>query len=168
MRRVMIIGGPGNGKSTLARRLGARLNLPVYHLDQLYWSPGWVERDHAQVHPEVARIVADPDWIIDGNFTDSWSLRAARADTIILLDLPMPLRLWRVLRRIVREYGSVRSDMAPGCPERLDWAFLKWTVCHGWQHAPHLRTLARDHAAHLDMRHFTSCRALRDFMAELG
>jgi adenylate kinase family enzyme len=129
MQRIMIIGGPGSGKSTLARALGAQLDLPVVHMDPIYWQGDWVERSKPQVL-EMAQAAADaPAWVFDGNHSRSMDYRAERADLILLLDMPRTLRIRRVLWRSARYYGRTRPDMGPNCPERFDWAFLKfcWT-----------------------------------------
>jgi adenylate kinase family enzyme len=63
---------------------------------------------------------------MDGNYGGTMELRLAAADTIIYLDLPPPLCLWRVFLRFWRYRGRSRPDVAAGCPEKLDWTFLKW------------------------------------------
>lgn len=129
MRRILLIGSPGSGKSTLARALGARFNLPVTHLDRLWWQPGWVELGAEKFRPLVEELVAAEKWVIDGNYSNTWDLRMPRADTILWLDLPRRVCMWRVFRRAVTQLGRVRSDVAPGCPERLDMEFFRyvWT-----------------------------------------
>lgn len=127
MRRVMIMGPPGSGKSTLARKLGARLGLPVIHLDQIFWRPGWIESPADAFRAEIDRIAARPAWIIEGNYTVTADSRLARADTLVYLDVPAWLSLTRILRRIVTTHGRTRVDLTPGCPERLDLAFLRFT-----------------------------------------
>lgn len=86
MRRVLIVGNSGGGKSTLARSLGAKLGLPVIHLDVLFWKPGWVESDRADFRVRVAEALQAPAWICDGNFTSSYDLRMPYADTIIWIE----------------------------------------------------------------------------------
>jgi len=139
-RRIMIMGPPGSGKSTLARQLGDALSLPVAHLDALHHAPGWLPRPRADFYADVARVVAQPCWVIDGNYTSASAGRLARADLVVLLDLPRHITMTRLLKRIARGYGRVRPDSAPGCPERLDWSFLgyAWT----WRRAIRPRILA--------------------------
>lgn len=119
-KRVMIIGSAGSGKSTLARLLATRLNLPAYHMDkEVYWLPGWVERDRDDQVSQVARIAANDAWVFEGNSSSTFHIREARADLLIWLDMPLPLRFWRITRRAIMQNGQTRVDMAEGCPERL-------------------------------------------------
>ncbi|MGD9711573.1 MAG: AAA family ATPase [Thermomicrobiales bacterium] len=126
MRRVMIVGSAGSGKSTLARRIGGLLDLPVVHLDTLYWRPGWIAPRPEEWREHVRAAVQSDRWVIDGNYSDTFDLRFERADTAILLDAPRRTCIQRVLRRSLMHHGEIRADNAPGCPERLEWTFLKW------------------------------------------
>jgi adenylate kinase family enzyme len=82
-------------------------------------------------------LVAAPRWIMDGNYAATLAERLARADAAILLDCPRWLCLLRVLRRAVRSLGRTRGeDMAPGCPERIDWPFLLYIWRYGRDHGP--------------------------------
>jgi adenylate kinase family enzyme len=125
-RRILVIGCSGAGKSTLAKVIAERHRLPLIHLDQCYWRPGWVEPPEAEWAQEVERLLAAPAWVMDGNFSGTMKRRAELADAIVYLDLPRWLCLLRVLRRVALGYGRTRADVAPGCPERFEWAFLKW------------------------------------------
>ena len=126
MERIIIIGCGGAGKSTLARKLGEVLDLPVVHLDKLFWKPGWVETSHEEFDALLAQELAKDQWIMDGNFNRTMPERMKRCDTIIYLDFSRCACLMGVLKRIITTYGTVRPDMGEGCPERIDLEFLKW------------------------------------------
>lgn len=128
MRRVVIIGGSGSGKSTLARKIGKAANLPVIHLDKFFFNPGWVERERADFNKDVQAQTQKSKWVMDGNFISSLPARLARADTLVFLDIPSHVRLWRVIKRMLQTYGKVRLDMAPRCPEGFDLDFLQWVI----------------------------------------
>src|SRR5690242_2688376 len=126
VRRILIIGSSGAGKSTLGRLLAGRLGLPLLSLDALHWRPGWTEPPEAEWRAIVAAAVAGEAWIVEGNYAGTLGLRLPRADTVIWLDYPRHVCLYRVLKRILLWRGRVRPDMAPGCPEKLDGAFLRY------------------------------------------
>ena len=126
MERIMIIGCGGSGKSTLARQLGEKLNLPVVHLDKLFWHPGWVESTKDEIDKKIMEAIAEPRWIMDGNYNRTISQRMKRCDTVIYLDFSRFACLMGVAKRVITTYGQVRPDMAEGCPERFDWEFLQW------------------------------------------
>lgn len=125
-RRILIIGSSGAGKSTLARALGRAMGLPVVHLDKLWWLPGWQNRSREEFDALLAGELAKDAWIMDGNYARTLDWRLSRADCVILLEMPRLVCIAGVLGRIARSRGRTRPDMAAGCPERLDWEFLRW------------------------------------------
>ena len=128
MRRVLVIGSPGSGKSTLSHALAKRSGLPLHHLDRMFWLPGWIERDRSEGRVELADVLAQDRWIIDGNYGSTLPSRIARADTVVWLDYPTALCLGRALRRWWMHRGRSRPDMTEGCPERLDGEFLLYIL----------------------------------------
>ncbi len=136
MKRVLIIGSPGAGKSTLACQLAERAGIPLVHLDRLYWKPGWVEPDKLAWRDTVKQLVQADSWIIDGHYTSTLDLRLGAADTVLLLDFPRWICLFRVLDRVLRTWGRTRQDMGSGCQERLDWEFLWFIWNFPTQHLP--------------------------------
>ncbi|MYL31771.1 topology modulation protein [Halobacillus halophilus] len=129
MKRVMIVGvSSGVGKSTLAREMGKRLDLPVHHLDTLHWEPGWKEAEPDVFAARQKAVAAGDKWIIEGNYRPTYDIRAARADTIVYVELPLRVCLYRVVKRWWKFRGRSRPDLGPGCEERLDYDFLKFIV----------------------------------------
>ena len=126
MKRILIIGSGGAGKTTFARALASRTGLPLTHLDQLFWHPGWVPTPDDEWDQVIARLIARDSWILDGNYGRTLSMRLEAADTVIFLDLPRLVCTWRIFKRQLRYAGRIRPDSAPGCPERLSWEFIAW------------------------------------------
>ncbi len=126
MERILIIGSPGSGKTTLALVLGEKLELPVVHLDRLWWSAGWKNVSQQEFDSRLAMALNMDRWIIDGNYSRTMEMRLQRCDTIIYLDFGRWECLWGTVQRVLGGYGKVRPDMAKGCPERFDWEFIKY------------------------------------------
>ncbi len=126
MKRIVIIGSGGAGKSTLARRLGEITGIEVIHLDQLYWQPNWIEPSKVEWKQTVAEILKRDSWILDGNFGGTMEMRLEAGDTAIFLDLPRSVCLLRILKRRLTYRRTNRPDMAEGCHEKIDLEFLGW------------------------------------------
>ncbi len=125
MRKVLVIGSPGSGKSVFSRTLGKLTGLPVIHLDQHYWRAGWVEPSKDEWDKQLDELLRRDSWIIDGNYSRTMDRRLEYCDTVIFIDFPKHLCTWRVLKRALR--FSDRPDLAAGCDERFDLRFLRWT-----------------------------------------
>ncbi|WP_162559354.1 AAA family ATPase [Microvirga sp. 17 mud 1-3] len=117
MRRILVIGSPGAGKTTLARRIAAALGLPLVHLDREYWRPGWVKPADEDWDRQAADLAERPAWVMDGEYFDSADRLLARATAVVWLDLPAWLCLPRALGRLALNYRKERPDLAEGCPE---------------------------------------------------
>lgn len=120
MKRVMIVGGPGSGKSMLARLLGKQSGLPVYHMDKIHYRAGWLERTREEKDLLTYEVHMKDSWIFEGGHSNTYEERVSRADTFVWLDIPVALRIFRVLKRSLRYYGQSRPDLAEGCPERFN------------------------------------------------
>ncbi|AQQ52025.1 P-loop NTPase family protein [Planococcus lenghuensis] len=129
MNKIMVIGvSAGAGKSTFARELGVRTGLPVHHLDAHFWNAGWVESTPEEFIEKTAILLREKEWIIDGNYSATFEMRAAEADTMIYLELPLRVCLYRVLKRWVSNLGHTRPDMPESCEEKMDKEFLSFII----------------------------------------
>lgn len=122
----MIIGSGGAGKSTLARALGEKLNIKVIHLDTLLWKPNWHQVPRAEQIKIQEQIVQDKEWIIDGNYGGTMDIRLQKADTIIFLDIPRIICIYRAIKRSIQYKNKSRPDMVEGNKEKFDFNFYKW------------------------------------------
>jgi len=126
MKRIMIIGSAGAGKSTLAQRLAEHYGLPVIHLDRHYWLANWTPRANEEWDLMVEQFAEQEQWIIDGNYSRTMDIRLSRADQVIYLDMPTWLCLYRIVKRRIMYHKKRRPDMNESCDEKLDLEFVKW------------------------------------------
>ncbi|MBO0992692.1 DNA topology modulation protein [Bacillus sp. SD088] len=126
MKKIAIIGSGGSGKSTLARKLGELIKIEVFHLDALFWNPGWVGTSKQEQQLVQNELVEQESWIVDGNYSGTIDIRLNKADTIIFLDIPRTICAYRVIKRWIQYRNKTRPDMGEGCEERVSVEFLKW------------------------------------------
>lgn len=166
MERIMIIGCPGSGKTTLALALAEKLDLPLVHLDVLGWRGKWEKVPRDEFDALLRDAVAQPRWIIDGNYARTIPLRLERCDTVIYLDFPRTVSTLGVLQRVVTNHGRSRPDMGGDCPERFDPKFLKfaWTFSRENRAKYHAMLDEARHARKVVLR---SRREVAQFLAAL-
>lgn len=102
--RVLIIGSPCSGKSTLRDRLSAFLKLPSCSMDDLYWEPGWRRPNYSVFRRRLDDFIYQDDWLLDGNYFESLSFRLNAATHIIYLRYPVHVTMWRYLKRACQRY----------------------------------------------------------------
>ena len=131
--KIAIIGYSGSGKSTTAHKLAEKYNIPVLHLDSVYWMENWTERPVQQSKAIVAQFMLDNDsWVIDGNYKALLQAeRFDRADMIVFFSFNRFTCFFRALGRYIKYKGRTRPDMAPGCNEKFDFEFMKWILLDG-------------------------------------
>jgi adenylate kinase family enzyme len=145
MRRVVVLGRAGAGKTTVARGLGDALNVPVIHLDALYWNADWTPVRPDSFAERQRAVIARDSWVLDGNYTSAAGFpeRLDRADAIVIVEAPMAVCVWRVIRRWLAFRGRARPDL--GASERLTLSFLRWIWTWSRRHpdfASEIRSLA--------------------------
>jgi adenylate kinase family enzyme len=151
MKRVVILGRGASGKSTLARRLGEIMGLPVIELDKIFWQPGLMATPPEQWVAMQEKLVAGDRWIMDGDLGpyDAVEVRLRAADTIIFLDFSLVRCAWRAIRR-ARERGD----------------FWRWLLAYRYQSRPILRAAIGAHAPNTVLHLFRSPKALGRFVAD--
>ena len=120
MKRILIIGNAGAGKSTFAKRLAERLKLPLVHLDRLYWCGDWQHLSRDEFDAALQVELDKSEWILDGNFNRTLPHRLQYCDTVFFFDLPTVSCLFGITKRILTNYGKVRDDMGGNCIESFD------------------------------------------------
>lgn len=166
MKRIIVIGSGGAGKSTFSRRLGEATGIEVVHLDQLYWKPGWTETSKDDWEKVVGEAVKRDFWIMDGNFGGTREMRMQACDTVILLDTARIVCIWRILKRWASYRKRSRPDMAEGCPERFDLKFLSWVWNYPKVSKPRLEEELKRYAAGKSVFILSSTKAVEGFFRD--
>lgn len=130
--KMALLGYSGSGKSTLAAFVGKERQLPVLHLDTIQFLEGWQEREQQEALVMVETFMTQDSWVIDGNYTKFYQEeRLKEADQIVLLLFSRWTSLKRIVHRRIQYRKKTRPDMAPGCPEKIDFEFLWWVLYQG-------------------------------------
>lgn len=135
MKKIVVIGCSGSGKSVMSQKLSQVIDIPLYHLDKIYWKAGWVSTPKNEWDNLLEELIKKESWILDGNYRRTFDIRLEAADTIIFLDMSRLLCITSVVKRFVKFRKTSRPDMNEGCKERLDISFLKWV----WHYNKHVR-----------------------------
>ncbi len=106
MRKVVVVGTTGSGKTTVARELAARLGVPHLELDAQYWGPNWSEPPKEEFRARVAEALVGDAWVVDGNYSKVRDIVWGRADTLVWLDYPLMVILRQLIVRTVRRTVS--------------------------------------------------------------
>lgn len=128
--RMLVFGCSGGGKSTLSQKIATRFGLDYVSIDRdILWLPGWQERDKAEQLERIKAFSAGHRWIMDGTNTSTFNVRVPRCDILVWVRMPRHVNVWGILSRWAKHAGRTRPEMAPGCPERVNWEFFRfvWT-----------------------------------------
>ncbi len=123
MKKILVIGNSGSGKSTFARKLHRATGLPLFHLDLVWHLPDKTNISREEFDTRLEEILALKEWIIDGNYQRTLQRRITACDTIFLLDYPVEVCLAGVAERI----GKERPDM-PWQETEFDPEFRQWIL----------------------------------------
>ncbi len=137
MKKVIVIGCPGSGKSTFSKALHQISGLPLIHLDQLYWNADQTTVEKAVFLERLYQALQKEEWIIDGNYLSTMETRMQVCDTVIFLDYPTEV----CLRGIQERKGKRRSDLPWIEPAEDDEDFLAFIHNFRAQSRPAILTL---------------------------
>lgn len=165
MQRVAVVGSGGAGKTTFAVAFSEATRLPVVHLDEHFWSPGWIESDPEEWRDRQAGLLSGNRWIVDGNYGNTLDLRLGLADTIIWFDFSRYVCLLGAVRRTLLNFG--RPMQAAGCPERFDREFYEWIWKYPRESRPKLVEAMARYGPGADVLRFRSRREVREFLRSL-
>ncbi len=159
MQKIMIIGCPGAGKSTFARKLRDRTGLPLYYLDMLWHKPDKTTVSREEFDASLYRILEKDRWIIDGNYGRTLEMRLDACDKVFLFDLPTEVCIKGAEARI----GTKREDM-PWVEEEFDPEFKAWIENFKTDEMPHVYTLLEKYK-NKDITVFHSRKETEEFLS---
>jgi adenylate kinase family enzyme len=165
VQKVAIVGCGGSGKSHLARQLGAILGAPVTHLDAVYFDDEWNAPPMEKFAAAQRDLVAEPRWVIDGNYNSTLPIRLEACDTVVLMDISTPAALWGVFSRQIRHGVGHKGN---GVHNRITWNVIKYVATYRRKMRPRVTAKVSEHAAdHADVVLLTSRRRTRHWLHQV-
>ena len=131
MKKIIVIGNTGSGKTTFAKSLSEKTGIPLVHLDKIWWRGEWEHISREEFDKALSHELSKEEWIIDGNYNRTLERRLAASDTVFFFDLPTLSCLWGITKRIIKNYGKTRDDMGGECRESFgknSWGLYKSTL----------------------------------------
>ena len=166
MDKIAIIGSPGAGKSTLAQQLGESLDIETIHLDCYFWQPDWREKPRETRIEILKELVRKERWIIEGTYLGSSEPRLNAADTIIFLDIPLWLCLYRIIQRYNKYRGQSRPDLPEGCTDKLTLLYMLKVLAFPFRGRRTTKQKLRSYKAK-QIFWLRSRKEIKDFLAQL-
>lgn len=151
MKRVMVIGCPGAGKSTFSRKLQEKTGLPLYYLDMIWHRPDRTNVSREEFDERLGKITRRDQWILDGNYLRTMKVRLEASDTVFLLDYPLEVCLEGAVSRI----GKRREDL-PWVETELDPEFRQWILDFQKDQMPEIRRLLEQYGVGREVNVFCS------------
>jgi adenylate kinase family enzyme len=162
MKRIMLFGPPGSGKSTFAIDLSSRLQIPLHHLDKYFFVEKWNKREYSDFLRILDELVSEESWIIDGNCMRSLETRFARADTAIYFRFPLHMCLWRILIRRFQTHRPI-DDRAEGCDEAIHWNLIWYLIRYKRKYKNMIASLHKKYP-HVNLLIFTTDEEAQEFL----
>ena len=141
MKKIIVIGCPGSGKSTFSRALHKKIGIPLFHLDTMYWNADKTTVEKSVFLERLSAVLEKEEWIIDGNYASTMDMRMAECDTVIFLDYPLDVCLDGIRER----HGKPRSDM-PWIETEEDAEFIEFIKKFNEQQRPQVLELFKKYS----------------------
>jgi adenylate kinase family enzyme len=166
MKRVMIIGSNGAGKSTFSYELSKRTKLPLVHIDKIYWRNRWEVTPKEEFDKIVMLEAQKPNWIMEGNNIRSINQRLQYADTVIWFEFSPILCIFNIVKREIKYRNQVRPDMPDECVSQFNMKFLRevWRF-NQINHTTIEKILKSD--TKIQVIRFTNYRKVRDYLRNM-
>jgi adenylate kinase family enzyme len=176
MKRINIIGTSGSGKSTVGKKLAAKLGFPYYQMDALFWKPNWVESNDEAFFAAVTEVTDKPAWVLDGNYTRTQHIKWENVDTVIWIDYSFPRTFYQAVKRaITRIIESKELWEGTGNKETFRKTFLSrdsiliWTIKGYYKNRVRYETMMQSQEfQHINFLRLQSPKATKAFLLQLG
>ncbi len=139
MKKIIVIGCPGSGKSTFSKSLHKITKIPLYHLDMMFWNEDKTTVEKSVFLDRLLKVIQNDEWIIDGNYSSTMELRMQACDTVIFLDFPLEV----CLNGIKERKGKPRSDLPWIESEEDDVEFIEFIKNYNSQSRPKVTELLK-------------------------
>ena len=162
MLKAIVIGSPGAGKSTFARKLSDAVDIPLYYLDMVWHKPDQTNISREEFDAQLNEILQKDTWIIDGNYQRTLEVRLKECDTVFLMDFPLDICLSGAKSRI----GKKREDL-PWIESELDEEFKQWIIDFPRKQLPAIYKLLEKHQEKKDIVVFKSRKEADDYLKSI-
>ena len=162
MKKIIVIGCPGSGKSTFSKSLHKITNIPLYHLDMLFWNEDKTTVEKSVFLDRLLKVIQNDEWIIDGNYSSTMELRMQACDTVIFLDYPLDVSLNGIKER----KGKPRSDMPWIESDEDDAEFIEFIKNYNSQSRPKVTELLKRYS-HKDIYIFSNRIQAEEFLNKI-
>lgn len=162
MQKILIIGSNGAGKSTFSYALAEKLDLPLVHIDQIYWRGCWEVTPQAEFENAVVQAAQKEKWIIEGNNIKSLEQRLPYADTLFWFEFPPLFCIINIFKREWRYRGKVRPDMPDECVSKLRLSFLRYAWQFNKRNRTRIKAMLSQHT-HVKVIRFTGRRQVKKY-----
>ncbi len=162
MKKIIVIGCPGSGKSTFSKSLHKITKIPLYHLDMLFWNEDKTTVEKSVFLDRLLKVIQNDEWIIDGNYGSTMELRMQACDTVIFLDYPLEVCLDGIKER----KGKPRSDLPWIEPNEDDAEFIEFIKNYNLQSRPKVIELLKRYS-HKDIYVFSSRIQAEEFLNKI-
>ena len=163
MKKVVVIGCPGSGKSTFSKALHQITGIALFHLDMMFWNADKTSVEKSVFLERLSKTLQTGEWIVDGNYASTMELRIQACDTVIFLDYPLEV----CLNGIEQRKGKIRSDMPWVEPDRYDPEFVAFIRNYRSQSRPQVMELLNRYS-HKNIHVFSTRAQAEEFLTQLG
>lgn len=160
MKKIIVIGCPGSGKSTFSKALQKITGIPLFHLDMMFWNTDKTTVEKSVFLDRLSKVLEKSEWIIDGNYGSTMELRIKECDTVVFLDYPLDVCLSGVRER----RGKARSDM-PWVEYDEDAEFIEFIKNYNLENRPQVMELLKKYS-YKNIFIFTNRNEAKEFLSQ--